>query len=94
MLPDENSTLGINTCQYINLEANNSDTNSIIKKPYQLISSYDDKGIVDILVKVYTNNKENTKKDYGYFSNYLNNLQVKKILNKFISNKNLKNIFL
>ena len=77
LLPDENSTLGINTCQYINLESNESDTETKIKKPYQIISAYDDKGFVDILVKVYNKDKiEASKKDYGYFSNYLYNLQV------------------
>ncbi len=77
LLPDENSTLGINTCQYINLETNNPDTNTLLKKPYQIISAFDDKGFVDILVKVYNkSNIDTTKKDYGYFSNYLFNLQV------------------
>lgn len=75
LLPDENSVLGANICQHIFLEKSNQD-NKIIRKPYQIVSLDNDKGIVDIMIKVY--NQKNKDTDFGYFSNFLANLEVNK----------------
>jgi len=77
LLPDENSSLGANVCQHVFLETTHPTTKQIIKKPYQLISNDLDKGIIDIMIRVY-NKKDKTQSDYGYFSNYLANLEVKR----------------
>lgn len=74
LLPDENLPLGINICQHVILETQNSETKKIIKKPYQIISTDEDKGVIDILIKVY-NQKENNS-EYGFFSNYLADMEV------------------
>jgi len=76
LLPDENSSLGTNVCQHVFLEVVNPNTNSLVKKPYQIISTDEDKGVVDIMIRVY-NQKEKKETDYGFFSNYLSNLEVK-----------------
>jgi NAD(P)H-flavin reductase len=75
LLPDENSSLGANVCQHVFLEAINPNNNNLVKKPYQIISTDKDKGIVDIMIKVY-NQKDKNHTDYGFFSNYLSNLEV------------------
>lgn len=75
LLPDENSSLGVNVCQHVFLEALNPTTNQTVKKPYQIISTDEDKGVVDIMIKVY-NQKEKNQNDYGFFSNYLSKLEV------------------
>ena len=75
LLPDENSSLGANVCQHVLLEAVNPSTMHLVQKPYQIISTDEDKGVVDIMIKVY-NQKEKNQTDYGFFSNYLANLEV------------------
>jgi len=76
LLPDENSSLGTNVCKHVCLEIVNPLTKQIIKKPYQIISTNEDKGIVDVMIKVY-NQRDKNQFDYGFFSNYLANLEVK-----------------
>jgi hypothetical protein len=79
LLPDENSSLGANICQHVFLETTHPITKEIIKRPYHLITNDLDKGIVDIMIKVY--NKKDNNFDYGYFSNYLANLEVDSKIN-------------
>lgn len=75
LLPDSDSVAGFNTCQYVNLQALESNSE---KRPYHPISLDTDKGFIDFLIKVYSNpDRTQAKSDnYGLFSNYLINLQV------------------
>jgi NAD(P)H-flavin reductase len=70
LLPEQNSNLGIKSCQYINLSGNPI-ANEPMERPYHPISLDTDRGFLDILVKVYN---KTPRERYGIFSNYLSNL--------------------
>jgi len=73
LLPDSEKTLNLKVCQYVYLSAMLN--NKIVSKPYHPISLDNDKGFIDIMIKVYQ--KEGEDLNYGIFSNYLSNLEVK-----------------
>ena len=64
LLPEQESILGFNTCQYLALEAdiNNPETSKseTIKRYYHPLSQHDDKGFVDFMINLYPkDNKQN-----------------------------------
>jgi nitrate reductase (NAD(P)H) len=81
LLPDNDSTLGIKTCQHIMIESEVPELGKTISKPFQPISDTNDKGFLDILVKVYQ--KVEGNRDYGAFSNHLISLEEGQVVNLY-----------
>jgi NAD(P)H-flavin reductase len=82
LLPDNNATLGLKTCQHIMLESAIPGLGGkTIAKPFQPISDVNDKGFLDIMVKLYPRIEGN--REYGAFSNHLLSLEEGQVINLF-----------
>jgi len=83
LLQDEEACLGVEPCQYINLQSTiptmNNPEGELISKSYHPISLDTDTGFVDFLIKIYKDKLDNSN-TYGLFSNYLANLEKGQIV--------------
>ncbi|XP_078500236.1 NADH-cytochrome b5 reductase 1 isoform X1 [Lissotriton helveticus] len=73
-LPSRNSVLGLPIGKHIYLSAR-IDGNLVVR-PYTPVSSDDDKGFVDFVVKIYFKGKHPTFQEGGKMSQYLDNLAI------------------
>ena len=79
LLPDTEYNLGFPTCQHVLIESEVPNLRKM-KKPFQPISSENDSGFIDFLVKTYP--KKDNELEYGAFSNHLVSLEVNRYANK------------